>query len=117
MDTREMYMPERMYSEETAKLIDEEVRRMVDEAYADAQKILDDNWEKVAAVADALLKYETLAADDVHRLMRGEALAKPTVADLLRAEARKNAEANPPAPNGTAAPGTDLPPGTMPTPA
>jgi cell division protease FtsH len=117
MDTREMYMPERMYSEETAKLIDDEVRRMVDEAYADAQKILDDNWEKVIAVADALLKYETLAADDVHRLMRGEALAKPTVADLLRAEARKNAESTPPASNGTTEPGPDLPPGTMPTPA
>lgn len=117
MDTREMYMPERMYSEETAKLIDDEVRRMVDEAFAEAQKILDDNWEKVVAVADALLKYETLAADDVHRLMRGETLAKPTVADLLRAEARKAAEANPPAANGTTSPGTDLPPGTMPTPA
>ncbi|MGH7244423.1 MAG: ATP-dependent zinc metalloprotease FtsH [Phycisphaerales bacterium] len=115
MDTREMYMSEKSYSEETAKQIDEEVRRFVDEAFADAQRILEENWDKVVRVADALIKYETLSADDVHRLMRGEELAKPTVADLLRSEAaRRKADATPAVPPEAT---PDLPPGAMPNPA
>ncbi|MBS0192603.1 MAG: ATP-dependent zinc metalloprotease FtsH [Phycisphaerales bacterium] len=114
VDTREFYMPEKTYSDETAKQIDEEVRRLVDEAYADAQRLLEENWDKVVRVAEALIKYETLSADEVHKIMRGEELAKPTVADLLRAEARKRPESSPQAP---ADPRTDLPPGALPTPA
>ncbi|MFO0860883.1 MAG: ATP-dependent zinc metalloprotease FtsH [Phycisphaerales bacterium] len=115
MDTREYYMAEKTYSDETAKQIDEEVRRFVDEAYADAQRLLEENWDKVVRVADALIRYETLSADDVHRLMRGEELAKPTVADLLRAEAAKRKSDAPPALPPEAS--TDLPPGAMPNPA
>src|SRR5690606_9241388 len=90
MDTRETFLPERDYSDETAKLIDEEIRKIVDEAYRDAKRILEENWEKVVAVAEALLKHETLSADDVARLMRGEQLTRPTVSDLLAAEAEKS---------------------------
>ncbi|HYE01613.1 MAG TPA: ATP-dependent zinc metalloprotease FtsH, partial [Phycisphaerales bacterium] len=85
-DTREMFVPEKDYSDQTAKLIDDEVRRLTDEAYADARGMLEANWEKVVAVAEALLKYETLGADEVRRLMEGRALTKPTVSDLLAAE-------------------------------
>ncbi|MEZ6317563.1 MAG: ATP-dependent zinc metalloprotease FtsH [Phycisphaerales bacterium] len=114
MDTRESFLPDREYSEDTAKLIDHEVRRLVDEAYTAAEKMLGDNWDKVEAVAAALLKYETLSADDVHKIMRGEPIGKPTVADLLAADkpAKKVA---PPAPTGDAEPG--LPPGATPSPA
>ena len=113
-DTRESFIPEKGYSQETARIIDEEVRRLVDEAYQDAEKLLIDNWEKVDAVADALLRYETLSADEVHKLMRGERIDRPTVGELLAAEARKRAdtftrsepEIKP-----------DLPPGALPTPA
>ena len=42
------------------------------------------------AVAEALLKYETLQRDDVDRLMRGESIGKPTVADLLSGEAARS---------------------------
>jgi cell division protease FtsH len=86
IDQREMYMGEREFSEETAQLIDREVRRFIDEAYQDAERILEANWEKVVAVAEALLKYETLTDDEVARLMRGEQLHKPSVAELLAAE-------------------------------
>jgi cell division protease FtsH len=113
-DTREMFMPEREYSEETAKLIDEEVRHMVDEAFKDAERLLLENWDKVEAVAQALLKYETLSADDVHKLMRGERLDKPSVSELLARESRRLAPGgDKPAP--TAEP--DLPPGALPSPA
>ncbi|MBL8990547.1 MAG: hypothetical protein JNJ48_03095, partial [Phycisphaerae bacterium] len=79
--------------------------------------LLDQHWEKVVAVAEALLKYETLDADEVHRLMRGEPLGKPTISDLLAAEARKAREAagTPAAPSQPESP--DLPPGAMPRPA
>ncbi|MFN9844137.1 MAG: ATP-dependent zinc metalloprotease FtsH, partial [Planctomycetota bacterium] len=80
-DTREMFLPEKDYSPETARIIDEETRRLIDEAYEEARRILDLHWDKVAAVADALLKYETLSKDDVDRIMRGEMVAKPSVAD------------------------------------
>jgi len=115
-DTREMYLPDKEYSPETARIIDEEIKRFVDEAYADAKKMLDDNWDKVVAVADALLKYETLSADDVKRLLAGEVMTKPTVSDLLAVEARRLNEENA---RRSKAPDTsqDLPPGAMPRPA
>jgi hypothetical protein len=40
-------------------------------------------------VSEALLKYETLQRDDVDRLMRGEPMGKPTIADMLTAEASR----------------------------
>lgn len=88
---------EREYSDETAKIIDEEIRRYAAEAFHDAEELLFANWEKVEAVAEALLKHETLDADDVHRLMRGETLGKPSVSDLLAAEAKRDSgkSANP----------------------
>jgi cell division protease FtsH len=88
-DTREVFIPEKEYSDETARIIDEETRALIDGAYRDASQLLEANWEKVVAVAEALLKYETLVGRDVERLMRGERLDKPTVAELLRKESRR----------------------------
>jgi cell division protease FtsH len=114
-----MYIPEKGYSEATARIIDEEVRRLSDEAYQDAIRMLDENWAAVENVAQALLRYETLDAADVLKVMRGETIGKPTVSELLAAEARKTREAAAAAaganPTGTGS--TDVPPGTMPTPA
>ncbi len=117
VDTREMLLPEKDYSEDTARIIDEEVRRIVEEAYADAKRMLDENWEKVDAVAQALLKHETLTADEVHKLMRGEALGKPTISDLLAAEARKAEAEQRAAQRPSAPPAPELPPGALPSPA
>lgn len=85
-DSREAFVAEKDYSPETAHLIDEEIRHMAEHAFADTARLIDQHWEQVVAVAEALLKYETLTKDDVDRVMRGEAPAKPTVADLLGAE-------------------------------
>lgn len=114
VDTRERYIAEREFSEETAGEIDHEIKRLVDEAFNDAARLLEENWEKVIAVAEALLKHETLSGDEVHRLMRGEMLTRPTVSEILKAESRKPAD--PKAPRAGDAP-PDMPPGTMPTPA
>ncbi|MFM8699551.1 MAG: ATP-dependent zinc metalloprotease FtsH, partial [Phycisphaerales bacterium] len=114
-DSREAFMPEKDYSPETARLIDEEIRHLADGAYADTGRLVDQHWEKIAAVAEALLKYETLSRDDVERIMRGEPPAKPTVADLLGAEMSKPA-AKPATP--AARPAEDGPAaGAMPSPA
>ena len=88
-DDRETYIPDKDYSPETAKVIDEEVRRLVDEAYDTAEAELRNNWSKVEAVADALLRHETLTATEVKKLIDGEKLDKPSVSDLLAAEAAK----------------------------
>lgn len=85
-DTRDSYLPDKDYSDRTADLIDQEVRRIVDEAYAQAKGMLDDNWSKVEAVAEALLKHETLTAEEVQLLISGGSLNKPTVSDLLLAD-------------------------------
>jgi len=112
-DSREMYIPEREYSEDTARLIDEEVRAMVDSAYADADKLLSDNWDKVVAVAEALLKHETLSAADVSNLMNGRQITRPTVSDMLSTPAATPTPMPKPSPDN----GPDLPPGALPSPA
>jgi cell division protease FtsH len=86
----------REFSEQTAQTIDEETKRIIDEAYADTRRLVQENREKLEAVAKALLKYETIDGDDVKRLMAGEILDKPTVADLINAEQDRRAQAKTP---------------------
>ena len=117
-DQRESIVPERDYSEETARVIDEEVRAIIDHAYGETERMIESNWDKVVAVAEALLRYETLQADEVDRLLRGERMEKPTVADLLSAETNSTDTPTPkdtPRANGEE-PDTELP-GILPTPA
>jgi cell division protease FtsH len=76
----------REYSEETAKVIDEEIKKMIDALYDETRKILEANRDRVDALAKALLKYETLDSNDVDRIMRGDNLNKPTVGELLEKE-------------------------------
>ena len=94
-DTPESFIPEREYSDKTARIIDEEIKRFIDEAYADAERVLNERWNEVTAVAESLLKYETLQCEDVEKLLRGELLDKPTVAELLEQEAAKTAPPQP----------------------
>jgi cell division protease FtsH len=94
----------RDYSDETARSIDTEIKVLVDEAQADTRKVISENREKLEAIAQALLRYETLDADEIRRLMRGETLHKPTVADLIDEHAApvraRPASTTPPEPTG-----------------
>ena len=64
----------REYSEQSAASIDAEVKRIVDECYVRAQRILTDHREQLAAVAEALLERDTLSRTEFEAVMRGEAL-------------------------------------------
>ena len=87
------------HSEETARLIDEEVRALVDEAFAETRALLEAHAEETRRLAETLLRYETLTRDEVVRVFRGEAFEKPTVERLLEAE-----HARPPAGRSDAVP-------------
>jgi cell division protease FtsH len=73
----------RDYSEETAKTIDEEVKKLIDRLYQETQELLEKNRDKIEAIAKALLKYETLDGPDIDHIMRGENITRPTVGDVL----------------------------------
>jgi len=64
-------------SGETAKQIDEEVRRIIDECYATAKKLLVENRDKLDAMAEALMKYETIDADQIDDIMNGREPREP----------------------------------------
>jgi cell division protease FtsH len=77
------------YSNDTARLIDEEVKKLIDSLYDDTRNLLEAHKDRIEALAEALMKYETLDGSDVDRIMRGEVLTRPTVGDLLEKENRK----------------------------
>ena len=62
------------YSEETAKEIDAEIKRMVITSFELAKKLLQSNRDKLRALAEALLEYETLNGDQIERILKGETL-------------------------------------------
>ena len=59
-------------SDETAHLIDEEIRVFIDRNYARAEKLLKKNIDKLHMMADALMKYETIDADQIDDIMAGK---------------------------------------------
>jgi cell division protease FtsH len=63
-------------SEATARLIDAEIRGIVDEGYGTAQTIISGNLERLHDLAHALLEHETLTGEDVSAVLRGEPMPK-----------------------------------------
>jgi len=64
-------------SGETAKMIDLEVRSIIDQCYGTAKQILTDNRDKLDAMADALMKYETIDAEQIDDIMAGRTPREP----------------------------------------
>ncbi len=81
----------REYSNRTAELIDEEIKSLMDQAYRDVKDTINKYRQVMESLKDALLKYETLDGDEVKKIIAGEPLNKPTVADLLEAEKKRSA--------------------------
>ena len=70
----------RDYSEKTAEEIDEEVMRIVSTAEKRAIKLLEDNIDKLHALANALLEFEILDGEQIDRILRGEKIEHPAFA-------------------------------------
>ncbi|HEY8243310.1 MAG TPA: ATP-dependent zinc metalloprotease FtsH [Casimicrobiaceae bacterium] len=87
-------------SEETMKKVDAEVRKIIDGQYAVARKLLEDNRDKVEAMAKALLEFETIDAEQIDDIMAGKPPRppKPTSAPTSSATGGPTPSA-PPAPH------------------
>ena len=66
------------YSEDTARRVDMEVKRILSEAYDTAMTILRDNIELLHSLSSALIDRETLTGEEVDRIIRGETLPPQT---------------------------------------
>ncbi len=64
-------------SEVTMQKVDQEIRRIIDEQYALARRLIEDNSDKVEAMAKALLEWETLDSDQLNDIMEGKAPREP----------------------------------------
>ena len=66
------------YSESTARMIDEETVRLVRNAQNRAEQILTANMEILKKMAEVLLKYETIDADDIKKIIAGKNITRPS---------------------------------------
>lgn len=63
-------------SEATARLVDQEVRKVIDGCYIRATAILQENKEQLHTIAQALLEYEVLSGEEIQAVLRGESLER-----------------------------------------
>ncbi|MBM3360512.1 MAG: ATP-dependent metallopeptidase FtsH/Yme1/Tma family protein [Betaproteobacteria bacterium] len=70
-------MSSKTISEATQQKVDAEIRRILDEQYSVARKLIEKNRRKVEAMAKALLEYETLDADQINDIMAGKKVRPP----------------------------------------
>jgi cell division protease FtsH len=67
---------QRQMSDETARAIDKEIRRVVDEGYDRAKHLLDEHRDQLETLAQALLEYETLSGDEIKKVLAGEPIER-----------------------------------------
>ena len=77
-------------SDQTAQLIDSEVRRLIEEAEAAAKKVLEDRRDALETIAQALLEYESLSGDEIDALLRGEDINRPSADEPPAGKGRKS---------------------------
>jgi cell division protease FtsH len=63
-------------SEQTAQMIDNEVRKLVDTGYEKARSLITDHLARLNDLANALLEHETLTGDEISAILRGEPMPK-----------------------------------------
>ncbi len=74
------------YSEETAKLIDREVMKIVKQAYDRAKKILEENKDNMHRVVEYLLERETLSGEELTLILEGKELASVKKKEVIKGE-------------------------------
>ncbi|MBO0735121.1 MAG: ATP-dependent zinc metalloprotease FtsH [Alphaproteobacteria bacterium] len=83
-------------SDATAKIIDEEIRRVIDEGERTAREILTARLDELHALAKGLLEYETLSVDEIRRIIKGERIVRETSAGPATEEPRPRRSSVPP---------------------
>ncbi|MGZ8229083.1 MAG: ATP-dependent zinc metalloprotease FtsH [Burkholderiales bacterium] len=91
-------------SESTLQQVDAEIRRIVDQQYATARKLIEDNRDKVEAMAKALLEWETIDAEQLNDIMEGRPPRPPKPAAPPTQPPPRDVTPPTPAPTTTAAP-------------
>jgi cell division protease FtsH len=90
-------------SEATMQQVDAEIRRIIDQQYGLARKLIEDNRDKVETMAKALLEWETIDADQIEDIMQGRP-ARPPKPSPNVAPSPRDSGPSAPAPTGTPAP-------------
>jgi len=84
----------RNYSEETAASIDAEIKRIIREAYAEAERILKENMEKLHFVAGFLFKNEIMEEDQFNRAMESDDVTYDELEEMVAEKRKRSAEEN-----------------------
>ena len=81
-------------SEKTAELVDNEIKRWLDDAYSDATKLLTKNKKTVEKLATQLLERETLTGDEIREIVFGKKQSKTTTktTKITKTSKQKNAK-------------------------
>jgi len=94
-------------SDETAKKIDKEIRRIVDQGYDRAHQLLKDHADELETLAQALLEYETLSGEEIRTLLDGGSIDRGgPIAATLPAAGSSIPKAKKPKPKGLGGPAT-----------
>jgi cell division protease FtsH len=101
---RSAAQPHQGISDETATQIDQEVRRIIDECYETAQRLLEENIEKLHMMAEALMQYETLDSDQIDDIMAGREPRPPSDWDSDEGSGSAGAEVPEEEPRDTGSP-------------
>lgn len=96
-------------SEATAREIDNEIKSVIDHAYAEAKRILTERRADLESLANGLLEYETLSGDEIQAVLRGEKIVRKVVDEPMADQRRASVP--------TATPRPDMPGGLGPLPA
>jgi len=91
-------------SESTLQQVDSEIRRIIDQQYGIARKIIEENRDKVEAMAKALLEWETIDADQINDIMEGRPPRPPKPTQPPAPHPSRDSSGPTPAPTTTAAP-------------
>ena len=78
------------YSEAIAIQIDKEVRRIIDECYARAKTLLQENKDKLIKIAEALLEYEVLEGNEITEIIKGTWDSEKKAAEIMRRKASED---------------------------
>ena len=94
-------------ADSTASIIDSEIRRIVDDAYSEATKILKKHNDQLERLAQGLLEYETLNGEEIRIIVEGGTLSRPDPSDDIDTPRTKRKRASIPGSNRPKNPGSE----------